>query len=155
MVLSDINPIVSEALNAAYDYEITSDKRGLRVASFQSKGREIVVAIEKSVTGNWQVIFAENRILPSGSKTEVFSATGLGDEFRVFATVSKIIKDFVSQREQDVDRIYFTSEKSEKSRTRLYYRMMERFSLPGWEREINSQDSDFRTYFTFKRKTDA
>lgn len=73
--------------------------------------------------------------------------TGSGDEFRVFATVIKITREFIEK--YDVDSLSFIAEKSDGSRVALYTRMMDRLVKGKWK--YKSHQSPLFTYFTIKK----
>lgn len=145
-----------EALDSPYEYKITQDREKERRAAFNAAGRDIVVSIEFSEDGSTEVVFYELKAKrPGGTPQMNFSVTGSGDEFRVFATVIQVVKDTIRDRGREMKTISFTSEKGETSRLKLYTRLANRISIPGWERDIDHNASDYRTYFTFKRKKNA
>ena len=77
-----------------------------------------------------------------------------GDAFNVFATVTDIIKHHL-QTADPVDYIWFTADKGEPSRVKLYdafMKLVPRF-LPGWE-FYKIDDQDYEKEYIIKR-TDA
>ena len=72
----------------------------------------------------WELVFMIN------GKTR---ATGAGDQFRIFATVLEVTKDFIEK--ENPEEIMFTADKPEgnESRTKLYTRMVKKYLSKGYK----------------------
>jgi len=134
---------IDEALESSYPYERMSSHRysfvtdsGVRYRVFFS-GTDFV-----------EVIFASTETDDDGWKA---SLTGTGDSLKVFGTVIKIIKDFIEIHQPET--LYFTAEKDEPSRIKLYKTLLSRVDkeLPNY---VNAGTMDYRTdvIYTIKRK---
>lgn len=147
--------LLNELLTSTYDWsEKMRDGRDelgpvQYEAKFKAGDRVIQVSIDRLLSregSHWEMCFSER--MPSGVwSTKV---TGSDDEFKVFATVVKITKQFMEKH--DVDTLTFTAEKNEGSRVKLYQRMVDRLIGGKWEKEIDHKGSDYRSYFTIKKK---
>lgn len=108
-------------------------------AEFTSNGRKIKFVASKE-DGVWNVEFAE---MVKAVRSEfgdtvnhyTFKKTGSGNEFEVFATIKAIVAQFVKEYKPEV--FYFTSDKSDKSRSRLYKTLSQKFVPPNYELVIN------------------
>lgn len=78
--------------------------------------RKLRVNISEDDIGQWEVYFTSSN--SSGIQTS--RATGQGREFRIFATVIDIIKDWWNKHKDEVDLFYFTSWSTDTSRVKLY-----------------------------------
>lgn len=113
-------------------------------AQFRAGNRTIVVEIDREYpkSSRWEMAFGELR-----EGNLLHNITGSGDEFRVFATVIKITREFIEK--YDVDSLSFIAEKSDGSRVALYTRMMDRLVKGKWK--YKSHQSPLFTYFTIKK----
>ncbi len=82
--------------------------------------REIVFQCRKS-ENVWDVFFLEVK-----NDNASFDATGSGDEIKVFSFVINSFRAFVEKRKPEV--IEFTAKTDDKSRSKLYQRMLDRFA---------------------------
>ena len=134
--------LIHEILSSALDYKITHQSESLYRAAFIAGDRLIEVDIAKIPRAgeHWELAFQERKPGKPGS----MGITGSGDEFNVFATVIEITKAFM--RTHGIDTLSFTAAKSDRNRSRLYQRMVNRLVPPGWKQDVD--DSDRRTNFT-------
>jgi hypothetical protein len=114
---------------------------------FDAGGRLIVVEFSRSEKNDWEVIFVERKKNGDRLSTKV-ELTGSGDEFRVFGTVIEIIKYFLES--VIPDSLYFTAEKSEGSRAKLYQKIVDKLATGKWQKEVDHKTSDYRSLFTIK-----
>ena len=158
MLLQDLHQL-NEALSSPYSYSVIEDKFHSFTAQFKTAtDRTIEVAILR-VGGPpmlplkaWEIAFADLEDTTNGMVRHRFDTTGTGDEFRIFATVLQVLRDFITKRPKDADTIEFTSEKNEASRTQLYLKLVHRYTPPGWKSTVDSKTSDYRTFFTLTRE---
>lgn len=144
---------LNELFDKSYDWKwITDHFRGsFRVGRFfTSDHRRIDVDfMQKGSTNKWGIIFAIN---------DDHTATGEGDEFRIFATVIQIIGAFI--KEVEPDKLYFTAEKpttpdtnqNSNSRSSLYTRMVKRFAGQVGMRATIDDEGD-KTDFTLIKES--
>ena len=109
---------------------------------------DVVVIFSVDGAGEWEVSFARNNKQ---------SVTGEGDQFKIFATVIDIAKDFINLKRPKV--IQFTAHKEEtetvSSRTKLYNAMVKRFaSSLGYESQ-EKPFNDFVVYVLTKKQDES
>ena len=127
---------LEEALNAPVEYKVTMKTldarrgRGRFTATFVSNGREITFEAEEEAKRTWSIAFWQK----SEKSNYDISITGGGREFEVFATLKRIMDEFV--RFAEPDEIVFTAEKDEPSRIKFYKRLFSR--MPGWKVHHNT-----------------
>jgi len=105
---------VAESLDRAYEWEPRLDGGMFRAADGE------IVRVQFDVMGVarhdvWAVSF---------NRGVNYDLTGTGDEFRVFATVAAIIRDWVRRNRPSV--LTFSADKSDGNRVRLYQRLINR-----------------------------
>jgi hypothetical protein len=140
--------LLRELLNTVLPYDVTVDEGDRWRAEFQAGDRTIRFSAEAFDDDNWEVSFGERR---EGDPSWQLSmdVTGSGQATAVLATVAAILRDFVQERSPDS--IAFTSEKSDRSRTSVYARILRRFAEDaGWTYELDKTASDYRDYFTLR-----
>lgn len=64
-----------------------------------------------------------------------YKPTGEGNAMAIFATVSAIVKDFLTSRKPQY--VWFVAD--EPTRVRLYNKLIRRMVVPGYEAEINAE----------------
>ena len=121
-----LKQFVVESLNKPYPINWIMRGKKAWIADVKLDGKSnhgMKIGIDQFGTGHWNIIFTID------GKTE---KTGMGDQFRVFATVKKSIEEWwegVSQNLDNVKSITFSADKSrDDSRTRLYKRFAEQFA---------------------------
>ena len=147
--------LVLEILDAPYSWTETKNRDEDIVgfieyqAKFNAGDRQIVVDIDRVPRSgsHWELGFGERSPKSTGMSLKI---TGSGDEFRVFATVVEIARQFMEK--YDVDSLSFTAEKSEGRRAQLYQRMVSRLARGKWEQSSDHKASDYRSYFTISKK---
>jgi hypothetical protein len=117
---------VTEALNKPYPINWIIKNKSAWIADVKLDGKSnhsMKIGIQKTESGSWNIMFTVD------GKTE---KTGMGEQFRVFATVKKAIEDwwkYASQNLDHVKSISFSADKSrDESRTRLYKRFANQFA---------------------------
>ena len=143
-------PEVAESnLNEAFDQPYPwkwGDRSSQRMwtASFA----DVVVIFSVDGAGEWEISF--NR---DGSQ----AVTGEGDQFKIFATVIDIAKDFISLKRPKV--IQFTAHKEEiettSSRTKLYSAMVKRFANSLGYESKEKPFNDFVVYVLTKKQDES
>lgn len=123
-----------EALERALPYKITDNTDEEFYALFKANDRQIRVIIDKQDIG-WYVEFAELSKHETGGDRHQYTATGKGAEFQVFATVKAVLNDFIKQRKPSL--VYFTSDKEDKSRSKLYASLSKKFKPAGYKLIVN------------------
>ena len=148
--------LIQELLSDSYEWtEKTSGTDSSPIsysARFRAKNSEIVVDIDQKSPDepHWEVAFGVLQKKDWGDSVSL-SLSGTGDEYRIFSTVIKIIKNFLNRH--DVQTLSFSAEKNEGARARLYQKMVERLVGGEWEHVTDhTSSSDYRSYFTIKRK---
>ena len=136
---------VTEAFDQPYPWK-WGDRSSQRMwtASFA----DVVVIFSVDGAGEWEVSFSRNNKQ---------SVTGEGDQFKIFATVIDIAKDFINLKRPKV--IQFTAHKEEtetaSSRTKLYSAMVKRFaSSLGYESQ-EKPFNDFVVYVLTKKQDES
>jgi hypothetical protein len=148
--------LLNELLTSTYDWtekirkgEFGDGEQGIinYSAQFDAGDRSIVVDIDRIPRSgsHWEMAFGEKR----PGKPSSLEVTGSGDEFKVFATVIKITKEFMEK--YDIDTLSFTADKSEGNRAKLYHRMVERLVHGKWKKSVDHKASDYRSYFTIEK----
>lgn len=146
-----LNQFVAEALNNPYTINWIIRGKRAWIADIKLDGKSnhgMKIGIDQSAgPGLWNIIFTID------GKTE---KTGMGDQFRVFATVKKAIEEwweYVSQNLDNVKSITFSADKSrDESRTRLYKRFAAQFAKDtGFTLVVNQADN----HDTFVLKNDS
>ena len=124
-----------ESFSAPYPYKEEYSSGDAKLLSFTSNNStQYEVAIElTSDDAEWEVVFFVKG-------TSSFKKTGTGDEFRVFATVISIIKDFVKTNKPN--RVSFSADVNEPSRISLYKTLAKRYTPPGYTCHIRMPISD-------------
>lgn len=117
---------VTEALNRPYPINWVMKSKRAWIADVKLDGKSnhgMKIGIDQTGPGMWNIMFTVD------GKTE---KTGMGDQFRVFATVKQAIEDwweYASQNLDNVKSITFSADKSrDESRTRLYRRFAAQFA---------------------------
>lgn len=109
---------------------------------------DVVVIFSVDGAGEWEISF--NR---DGSQ----AVTGEGDQFKIFATVIDIAKDFISLKRPKV--IQFTAHKEEiettSSRTKLYSAMVKRFANSLGYESKEKPFNDFVVYVLTKKQDES
>lgn len=121
-----ITAMTNEALDSAYPF--TTDNTGRKFYFTTDAGVEYYV----SFVGDEMVEIAFSASMEgSGPKTKL---TGTGDSRKVMGTVVKIVQDYLDVHQPTA--LYFTAERDEPSRVKLYSAMMDRVdkALPGYQR---------------------
>jgi hypothetical protein len=119
-----VNKVLEESLDRPYTWKLAANEPIFILAVFNTKSDKITVRFNKGWSNghtNWYVDF-------EGQYNH--DATGLGDEFRVFATVIDVMRWFIKEKSPPC--FSFTAEKdptrSGDSRSKLYDRLIKRFA---------------------------
>ena len=136
---------LEEAFDQPYPWR-WGDRSSMRMwtASFA----DVVVIFSVDGAGEWEISF--NR---DGSQ----AVTGEGDQFKIFATVIDIAKDFISLKRPKV--IQFTAHKEEtettSSRTKLYSAMVNRFANSLGYESKEKPFNDFVVYVLTRKQDES
>ena len=139
--------MVKEALDKPLPYELTRDTERFFEAKFTAGDRDIffeAVMMNKD-SDSWEVSFMEKS---AGKKSSGFKKSGSGNEFAVFATVKKLIEDFIAKR--NPTSIIFDSTKSEANRANLYQRMLSKNLPTGWKMERDDEHPSYTSFVLSK-----
>jgi len=136
---------LNEVFNQPYPWTWTSSgkNRSIWIAEFNDV--DVLFDFQKSL-GVWNMSFDRN---------DVMTATGEGDQFKIFATVIDIAKDFVRQMQPEKFSFYAQKDPDEttSSRPKLYSAMVKRFaSVLGYDSKEQAQDDDYVTYLLTKKQ---
>lgn len=105
------------------------------VAEFQDIGetppKEILALEDKD-----PIVMDASFYLVKGGQHD-WRITGTGNEYKVFATVIAIIKNFLAQEGGDVQYLHISAK--EQSRTKLYARMIRSFNMPTFSYILNGE----------------
>jgi hypothetical protein len=117
---------VAEALNRPYPINWVMRGKRAWIADVKLDGKSnhgMKIGIDQFAPGAWNIIFTVD------GKTE---KTGMGDQFRVFATMKRAMEEWWEYASQNLDKvksISFSADKSrDESRTRLYRRFAAQFA---------------------------
>jgi hypothetical protein len=139
----------TEAFSKPYKYTWQAFKEDRGLGSFLIPGGwvdlEISISHTLSFTTIATIIFSRNtENYDTGVSDETYDISGQGDAFRIFATVLKMIEEWVKKYGETVDIITFTAEKEKDpkgSRAKLYHRMAKKFTPKGWKYEKDPSSS--------------
>lgn len=140
---------IVEIMDKALPYKSATLKQGIFRVRFMVGEDEIVFEAENEELrhmgeeddeGKWMILFGKKQ---QGKRDLSFNLTNKGSEFEVFATLKKIIAEFIEKCDPKV--IQFSADKDEPTRARLYQRMFAKNMPAGWK--INKADGQFSTYF--------
>ena len=120
----------------------------------------------KTDSGDTTLISLVKEILHDGSiRIEVMFAdqsgqekstekTGKGDAFRIFATVSKVVNDYITKSKTPISEITFSGKTKDPSRIKLYDRIAQRLGqyVPGFKFKGAGEDGVEKVYY-FDRTT--
>ena len=139
---------LNEVLNNSYKWELddkNSDHDGVLYKFTTKPGLQYQVYMVSNGQG-WELSFNIdfNYLRKLGKSVDTaFKISGTGDQFRIFATVQDIVKDFITKKKPNV--IEFAA--AEDSRRRLYSTFTANFE--------KSQPELFNTYIAWSTKTGA
>jgi lysyl-tRNA synthetase class I len=148
-MLTRKQPVAESQLEEAFDQPYPwrwGDRSSQRMwtASFA----DVFVIFSVDGAGEWEISFARNNRQ---------SVTGEGDQFKIFATVIDIAKDFISLMRPKV--IQFTAHKEEtettSSRTKLYSAMVNRFANSLGYESKEKPFNDFVVYVLTKKQDES
>lgn len=131
---------VTEALNKPYPINWIIKNKSAWIAGVKLDGKSnhnMNIGIQQNEPGSWNIMFTVD------GKTE---KTGMGDQFRIFATIKKAIEDwwkYASENLGNMKSITFSADKSrDESRTRLYKRFAKQFAKEtGFTLDVIPDDS--------------
>lgn len=103
------------------DLFITQATIGNRIIRFQAD----------YYNGEWGIAFVEK-----GPKGDTFGKSGSGKEMQVFSFVIESLRLLIAIYTPET--IYFTSDKSDTNRSKLYRRIAARIKLPGYHLEVGA-----------------
>jgi hypothetical protein len=138
--------IVTEVFNKAYPFEISHKAKGDVIYDFKTDtGKQGKVFFSSDIPNptHWEVSFMIDRSM---------NITGGGEEFPIFATVIKIIEEFVKQQSPKI--LEFSASKGEDkstSRIDLYNRMISKMAgKAGYE--FKRTDQTMKSVFILTKK---
>lgn len=136
---------INELADRPYPFEYKGVMHGDEIYHFTTKkGQKYEVQIMKSGPGISVLFGVAGEILDVG-------ITKTGDAFKVFATVIEIIKDYVNQHHPEA--ILFSSDRSESTRTNLYYKFAKKISQVFPDYEFGEAEAKGTTmYFRVNKK---
>ena len=94
--------------------------------------REITFTADR-FTEYWEVGFIEK----APGKRTTYGISGSGNELQVFSFVIESMKLFISL--YSPEKIIFSADKDDRNRGRLYLRMLQRISIPGYKIEHHTE----------------
>jgi len=115
---------LNEVLNNPYKWELVKKSmRNIQYRFTTDSGIEYNVELDRLGENlDWDLYFsisATSRKELDKDKDDVFKISGTGDQFRVFATVQDIVKDFITKKKPNVIE-FSAADPTEPSRRRLY-----------------------------------
>jgi len=126
----------SESLNKPYKYTWQAFKADRTLGAFVLDDNSwIDLNIQVSQTLQGLVIASVVFSRGTEDNFEDYSITGGGDAFRIFATVMKMINEWIKKYGEGINVLEFTAEKKDDpkgSRTRLYSTLSKKFTPKGW-----------------------
>lgn len=134
---------IAEILDSRVDYKIGADDNDEFEVSAEIGKRTIYFYAETPETGTWEIEFSEKV-----NDRRVHHLTNSGNEFEVFAFIKKCLQMLIDKKKPK--EILFSSSKSEENRTSLYSKLIKK--LPGYNVEIDHEDSDTQVKFKLVRK---
>lgn len=135
---------ITEVFDQPYPWKWDDRFRSSWVANFADV---VVFVAPVAGTDEWEVTFSRNNSM---------AVTGEGDQFKIFATVIDIIKDFVNLKNPTA--IKFSAEKADlttksASRPKLYNAMVRRFASQfGYDVKETSKYDDYVDYVLTKKQ---
>lgn len=126
--------IISEAFDSDVKGKVIRQSNDVFATKATIGGREIKFQASNH-HGDWDIAFVENQ----PEKGYTFSKTGSGNELQVFSFVLESLKLFISI--YSPDSVSFTSDKSDRNRSRLYNRIASRVTIPGYRLETDDKFS--------------
>lgn len=148
-MLTRKQPVAESQLEEAFDQPYPwkwGDRSSQRMwtASFA----DVVVIFSVDGAGEWEITFSRNNRQ---------SVTGEGDQFKIFATVIDIAKDFISLMRPKVIQFTAHKEKTEttSSRTKLYSAMVNRFANSLGYESKEKPFNDFVVYVLTKKQDES
>ena len=135
---------LNEVFDQPYPWTWTSSgkNRSIWIAEFNDV--DVLFDFQKSL-GVWNMSFDKNNVM---------TATGEGDQFKIFATVIDIAKDFVRQMQPEKFSFYAQKDPDEttSSRPKLYSAMVKRFASGlGYDSKEQTQGNDYVTYLLTRK----
>ena len=158
MLLKDLYPILTEALSSTYPYELTGDPNTGYVATFEpatpNDGERRFIEVELNfdssddpldtlVVGFQEAAYSDEK----DGISRTTKLTGKGDQFKVLATVIKIMADIVAKHSPKYIEFWAKGD----SRTKLYKNLAARFLPPEYDLNIQRSATDW-TIFSATRK---
>jgi hypothetical protein len=120
---------LTEILDTSYKYSVVTNRTGIWEAEFtDDKGFLIEICATHVLNQVWLFQFTRD------DRTEKIDE---GDAFKIFGTVIKAAKEFLTDRKPDF--AMFSADKNEQSRVSLYKRMLGKIKIPGY-RTLKEQD---------------
>jgi hypothetical protein len=142
---------ISEALDSSYPYEKKSDGK----YTFET---EDGVSYKVYFGGRDLVEISFSAVLPGEEENfspDKITLTGTGNSRKVFGTVVNIVKDFLEQIKPSA--LYFTGEKSEPSRIKLYDRLISQVdkALPNYYADRTLDLGSGKAYMLRRKDTNV
>jgi len=112
-----------ETLNpdTAYDYQYDGDGEYVFYPDTEDKNTFYTVSLDRMP--DWYLDISFSYTNKHKNIDQTIMPTGTGDAFKVFATISKIVMNYINPLRQTLKTISFSSEWSENSRINLYTRL--------------------------------
>lgn len=115
-----------ESLNTPYEYKYDRFHDMYNFTTDAGIEYEVQFNNDTKQVGNFLDRFKNDYEVSFATEDGDMSKTNTGDQFKVFATVIKITQDFI--RSTKVNRLLVSSEKEDQSRTKLYNKLIKKFS---------------------------
>lgn len=132
--------LVAEIMNTAPKYEVVRETATVFMTQAEIGGRNVKFMGEEEGDGIWGISFVEKT--EKGNHT--IDATGSGAEFKVFAFVKASIGEMIERYQPAA--ITFTAAKSEPARSKIYRRLLAKFSQYQEVESGGNADSDYFEY---------
>lgn len=160
-----IKEILTELFNAVSPFKWVKSTKTHAMAKFKVGDIGYDVDFSAGLGNDWEFIFQavvqkSVRRIGTGKTTipqKTFKLTGTRSEFIVFATIMKILEEFIV--EYKPDSVTWSADKSEESRISLYQMLLTKFKPKlgalGYDIESHASDRDFASFRIVKIGTKA
>jgi hypothetical protein len=120
---------------------------------FEVENLEYFVEIT-GIDGQYMVEFDMESYLPNNLSRKAYALTNTGNQYKVLITVIDCIRDFLDSdefQEAKFDRMMFTAASKDRSRAKVYKRLLDKF-LPKNKYKVSVVSSSFTTTFSIEPK---
>lgn len=142
--MKTFNQFITELFDRPYPFKMVKQNPYEWQYEFYTNDNKkyMVIMMYYQSTNRWEVIFADEK-----GEIEI---TGKGgrEVSGIFATVMVITREFIKNKSPDV--LYFSADKGEKSRVRLYTTLVKSQTVPGYTWSI--EDGPHVTEFVLEKK---